>query len=87
MAMAKIKAACDNCGFVSFYEIPYRAKFNGWLDDSDETTRPASYYAVADRRSVVLCSNCGLPALTGIYWDKKSENPLTSITRVNDLRD
>lgn len=72
----RLKAACNNCGMRSFYNVPIGAEF--WPMDS-ETGLPRSYdpsyFEYEDEsRKDAKCDNCHMPCLTVEYWELEKNN-------------
>lgn len=92
--MAKVRAACNNCGYVGNYTIPFKARFVSFTAD-EVSDQGLSYYERPHNtleafpsdfpRKIIDCTNCGLPKLESVYWDEaQSANPLRGIHKVTE---
>lgn len=79
--VAHIRAACENCGFVGSYQVPYKAKIVDYDGSYDEGASHVITW-LDKNREILLCSNCGLPKLEVVYWDQtKIEDPFVPSLR------
>lgn len=82
--MAQVRAACDNCGFVSIYQVPFKAVIVDFDHEYDKSFSHTVSW-LDKQKDILICSNCGLPKLEVVYWDQtKVEDPFSPALRFKD---
>jgi hypothetical protein len=78
----QVRAACDNCGFVSTYQIPFKSTIVDFNYEYGDEAVSHTITWMEKQKNLLICSNCGLPKLEVVYWDQsKIEDPFISSLR------